>query len=365
MAQPWNNDTNALVGLLQQLIATPSPSREEGAAGDVVQQFLEAYGVPVTRHGYNVVAQNQHFDAAKPTLLLNSHLDTVKPNSGYTRNPYEPTIEDGKLYGLGSNDAGGALVTLAGAFLHFYAQPNLPFNVVLVASAEEEISGSNGMESLVPVLPKIDIAIVGEPTLMHMAVAERGLLVVDAVAVGKAGHAARNEGINAIYLALDDINWFRNYRFEKDSEWLGPVSMNVTIIQAGTAHNQVPAECTYTVDIRLNEHYTHQQVLDIIGQHVKSQVKARSTRIKPSFIDMGHPMVLAAKDLNTKLYGSPTTSDQALMPWASVKIGPGDSARSHTADEFIYLDEITQGYQTYVQLIQAFGQQLTNQTQQP
>ncbi len=344
---------SSLTNLLQHLISLPSFSREENQTADAIAAFLEARDIPVERKGNNVWARNFYFSDKKPTLLLNSHHDTVKPNKGYTRDPFEPTIENGKLYGLGSNDAGGALVCLSGAFLHFHKNENLPFNIIYAATAEEEISGTGGIESILNDLGKIDFAIVGEPTLMKMAVAERGLMVLDAVAKGKAGHAARNEGINAIYLALKDIAWLQSFRFEKTSEWLGAVNMNVTVIQAGQAHNQIPEECRFTVDIRLNEHYTHDEVLSIIQQNTVSEITMRSSRIKPSFINMQHPMVKAAQDLNIELYGSPTTSDQALLTCPSVKIGPGDSARSHSADEFIFIEEIEKGLEGYCGLITA------------
>jgi acetylornithine deacetylase len=345
-----------IVSLLQQLITTPSFSKEEGGTADIIAAFLQSQGCRVQRKGHNVWATNTHFDATKPSLLLNSHHDTVKPNSGYTRNPYEATIEDGKLYGLGSNDAGGPLMALLGAFLYFKEQTDLPFNLLYAATAEEEISGKGGIESIINDLGNVQLAIVGEPTLMQMAVAERGLLVLDATVTGKAGHAARNEGVNAIYLAMKDIEWFRNYQFEKSSEWLGPVSMNVTQINAGTAHNQVPAECTFVVDVRLNEHYPHDEALAIIRQHVSATVKERSTRIKPSFIETTHPLIAAGQALGMSIYGSPTTSDMALMPWKAVKLGPGDSARSHSADEFIYVHEIEQGIKGYIDLIEQYAQ---------
>ena len=347
-----------LTELLQQLISIPSFSKEESATADLMAVFLQARGCAVFRKGNNVWSKNKFYDESKPTLLLNSHHDTVKPNSGYTRHPFEPTIEDGKLYGLGSNDAGGPLVALLAAFLHFDERNDLPFNLIYAATADEEISGKGGVESIVADLGNVQLAIVGEPTLMKMAVAERGLLVLDCTARGKAGHAARNEGVNAIYEAIKDIEWFRTYQFEKTSEWLGPVSMNVTLINAGTAHNQVPAECSFVVDVRLNECYTHLQALEIIGRHVNCEVKERSTRIKPSGIELTHPIVLAAKDLQIDLYGSPTTSDMALMPWKAVKMGPGDSARSHSADEFIYVHELEDGLRIYIELIEQYAQQI-------
>lgn len=349
--------TGAL-GLLQTLIAIPSFSKEEDKTADAIVSFLQAQGIVTTRKGNNVWATNKYFSSNKPTVLLNSHHDTVQPNLGYTRNAFEPVMEDGKLFGLGSNDAGGALVSLAATFIHFYNTETLPFNLIYAATAEEEISGKGGIESILAELGEIQLAIVGEPTLMNIAVAERGLLVIDCTAEGVAGHAARNEGQNAIYKAIKDIEWFRTFEFEKTSEWLGPVSMNTTIIQAGTTHNAIPAECKFTVDIRLNECYTHQEVLDIIRKNIASKVIERSTRIKPSFIDVNHPLVAIAKSMDIELYGSPTTSDQALLTCPSIKMGPGDSARSHTADEFIYLQEIENGIATYIQLVANYAEHL-------
>lgn len=349
---------NELTALLQQLIAIPSFSKQEEQTAMLIQSFLKEKGCTVHRKGNNVWTYNMHFDANKPSLLLNSHHDTVKANSGYTRDAFLPTIEDGKLYGLGSNDAGGALVCLLGAFLHFKDRTDLPFNLIYAATAEEEISGVNGIESIIQDLPNVQLAIVGEPTLLQIAVAERGLLVLDCTSSGKAGHAARNEGVNAIYRAMEDINWFGTYQFPKQSPWLGKVSMNVTMINAGTAHNQVPAACSFVVDIRLNDCYTHAEVLEIIRANVQCEIKERSTRIKPSFIEVEHPMIKAAQSIGITFYGSPTTSDMALMPWKAVKIGPGDSARSHSADEFIYLKELEDGLATYIQLIETYSQQV-------
>jgi acetylornithine deacetylase len=349
-----HNTAEAVIGLLKELIAIPSFSKEEDATASSIQSFLEERGITVSRKGNNIWACNKFFDAAKPTVLLNSHHDTVKPNSGYTRSPFEPVVEEDKLYGLGSNDAGGPLVALLGAFLNLHESKEISFNLIYAATAEEEISGAGGVESILPEFGNIHLAIVGEPTGMKMAVAERGLLVLDCTSTGKAGHAARNEGINAIYLALPDIEWFRTYQFDKTSEWLGPVSMNVTSINAGNAHNQVPATCHFTVDIRLNDCYTHQQVLDIVRKNVNCTVKERSTRIRPSFIDPAHPFIAHAKKMGIPMFGSPTTSDMALMPWPSVKIGPGESARSHSADEFILLNEIEEGIKIYTYLLTTY-----------
>ncbi len=317
----------------------------------MIEGFLRAKGVATQRHLNNVWAVNQFFDSNKPTLLLNSHHDTVKPNPAYTRNPFEPAEEDGKLYGLGSNDAGGPLVSLIATFLHFYSNPNLKYNLVLAATAEEEISGSNGIEAIWNQLPAIDCAIVGEPTLTDVAIAEKGLLVLDCVSMGKAGHAAREEGVNAIYEALKDIEWFRTFQFPRVSESLGKVKMSVTVIQAGQAHNQVPPECRFTVDIRATDAYTLEDILAEVRKHVTCSVTPRSMRLRPSGIPANHPLVVAAKSTGRKLYGSPTTSDQALIPAPSIKMGPGDSARSHSANEFIYLEEIQKGINAYTDLL--------------
>jgi len=340
------------IGLLQKLIATPSFSREESNTAQVLTTFLNQNGVNANRKGNNVWAINQYFDPAKPTLLLNSHHDTVKPNAGYTRDPFSPSIDEGKLYGLGSNDAGGALVSLIATFLHFNSQPNLKWNLVLAASAEEEISGTNGIELIWNDLPKIDFAIVGEPTLTNIAIAEKGLLVLDCVSTGKAGHAAREEGVNAIYKAIKDIEWFRTYHFPKLSTTLGEVKMSVTIIKAGLAHNQVPLDCTFTVDVRVTDVYSLEEVLGTIKRNVSCSVIPRSLRLRPSGIEMSHPLVMAGKKLGKTLYGSPTTSDQALIPVPSLKMGPGDSARSHTADEFIFIKEIEDGINSYISLLE-------------
>lgn len=339
------------INLLQQLIATPSFSREEDKTALILQGFFKEQDIPAERHGNNVWARNKHFNPDLPTVLLNSHHDTVKPNSGYTRDPFAAEIIDGKLYGLGSNDAGGALVCLMVTFLHFYEQKNLKFNLVMAATAEEEVSGANGIESIWTLLPRIDFAIVGEPTRCQMAVAEKGLMVLDCVARGKAGHAARDEGVNAIYEAIRDIEWFRTYRFPRVSPTLGEVKMTTTVIQAGKQHNVVPAECSYTVDVRVTDQYTLEEVLDVVRNNVQSEVKPRSMRMRPSGISDDHVLVKAAKKLDIPLYGSPTTSDQALIPVPSVKIGPGDSARSHTMDEFIYVAEIVEGIDTYIALL--------------
>lgn len=337
--------------LLKNLISIQSFSKEEDKTADLIGQFLQERGIKIHRKLNNIWAYNLHFDASKPTLLLNSHHDTVKPNSGYTRDPYEPEIEDGKLYGLGSNDAGGCLVSLIATFLYFYAQEDLAYNICLATTAEEEISGNNGLECIIPDLGELAFAIVGEPTEMQLAIAERGLLVLDCTVTGKAGHAAREEGDNAIYKALKDIEWFRNYRFAKVSEVFGALKMSVTIINAGSQHNVVPATCTFTVDVRVTDAYSNEEVLRIIRTNVDCDVKARSVRLKPSSIDKEHPLVQSGIALGRTTYGSPTTSDQALLSIPSVKVGPGDSARSHMADEYVFIKEIAEGIELYIDML--------------
>jgi acetylornithine deacetylase len=340
------------VELLQKLIARQSFSKDESGTADIIEQFLKEKGITPNRKINNVWARNKHFDDAKPTILLNSHHDTVKPNSGYTRDPFDAKIEDGKLYGLGSNDAGGCLVSLIATFLYFYERDDLKYNFCLAATAEEEISGLNGIELVVTDLGKLDFGIIGEPTLMQLAVAERGLMVLDCVAHGKAGHAAREEGENAIYNAIKDIEWFRTFQFEKVSDAFGPIKMSVTVINAGSQHNVVPANCSFVVDVRVTDAYRNEEVLEIIREHVKCDVKARSTRLKPSSISRNHPIVHAGISLGRTTYGSPTTSDQSLLDIETIKIGPGDSARSHMADEFVYVEEIREGIELYIAMLE-------------
>jgi acetylornithine deacetylase/succinyl-diaminopimelate desuccinylase-like protein len=339
------------INLLEQLIAIPSFSKEEDKTALILEGFFKQHEIPTERKGNNVWVRNKYFKAGLPTVLLNSHHDTVRPNTAYTRDPFHAEIIDGKLYGLGSNDAGGPLVCLVLTFLHFYEQKNLKFNLVLAASAEEEISGAGGIESIWDLLPAVDFAIVGEPTLCKMAIAEKGLMVLDCTVHGKAGHAAREEGVNAIYEAIKDIEWLRTYKYPKVSPTLGEVKMTTTVIHAGKQHNVVPAECSFTVDVRVTDQYSLEEVVDIIRKNVRASITPRSLRMRSSGIPEDHPLVVAAKNLRIPLYGSPTTSDQALIPVPSVKIGPGDSARSHTADEFIYVAEIVKGIDTYIALL--------------
>ena len=351
-----NEDVSILqtdaIELLKQLIATPSFSMEEDNSSALIRSFLENNGVKTEQYLYNIWAKNKYFDANKPTVLLNSHHDTVKPNKGYTLDPFAATEKDQKLFGLGSNDAGGSLVSLITTFLYFYEKEDLKYNIILAATAEEEISGHNGIEALLPQLGKIDFAIVGEPTQMQMAVAEKGLMVLDCIANGKAGHAAREEGDNAITKAIKDIEWFNSYKFDKVSDLLGPNKMSVTVIETDNkAHNVVPAQCKFVVDCRVNELYTFEEMLDIIKANVQSEIKPRSTRLRSSAIGLNHAVVQAGLKMKRSYYGSPTTSDKALMAFPALKIGPGDSARSHTADEYIYIDEIKEGIELYIRLL--------------
>jgi len=340
------------IELLKTLISFPSFSKEEDETAKVIFNFFQKKAIPCERHGNNIIVRNKHFKSSLPTILLNSHHDTVKPNPSYSLDPFTPLEKDGKLFGLGSNDAGGALVSLIAVFLHYYENDSLSHNIILAATAEEEISGKGGIESVLASLPSIDFAIVGEPTLMNMAIAERGLMVVDCISKGKAGHAARGEGINSINIAIEDIQWINNYRFDRVSEFLGPVRMSVTVINTvNKAHNVVPDECSFVIDIRVNELYDFDEILNILSENLKSEFKPRSTRLRSTIIPRSHPVVKAGLKLGKEVYGSPTTSDKALMPFPALKIGPGDSARSHSADEFIYIEEIKEGIKLYIELL--------------
>ena len=342
---------NDAVELLCRLIATPSVSRNERDAADILQQTIsEDYGLDCRREANNIWITDPWFDEKRPTVLLNAHIDTVKPVSSWTRDPFAPTIEGDTLYGLGSNDCGGGLVSLLQTF-RLLTQKQQPYNLVYLASAEEEVSGKDGIERVLPLLPPIDVAIVGEPTGLQPAIAEKGLMVLDIWAHGVSGHAARNEGVNAIYEALDDLLWLRSHRFERTSELLGPTLMNVTVIEAGTQHNVVPDTCHMVVDIRTNEYYQNEQVYEYICSHLRSEVKARSFRLHSSRIDPEHPLVSRCKAMGMQPFGSPTLSDQALMPFPSFKFGPGESSRSHSADEFIRISEIRKAIDVYTELL--------------
>jgi acetylornithine deacetylase len=344
------NITSEAVSLLKGLIAIPSVSREENAAADFLQKYIEAEGMSTCRSGNNVWCLSPMFDLNKPTILLNSHIDTVKPVNGWRRDPFTPREENGKLYGLGSNDAGASLVTLLQVFMQLCRTPQ-SYNLIYLASCEEEVSGANGIESVLKMLPPVALGIVGEPTEMQPAIAEKGLMVLDVTAIGKAGHAAREEGVNAIYKALDDIAWFRDHRFGKVSPLLGPVKMSVTVINAGTQHNVVPDRCSFVVDVRSNEMYSNEELFKEIKDNVRSDVRARSFRLNSSRIEETHPFVRRAVRMGRVPFGSPTLSDQALMSFPSVKIGPGRSSRSHTADEYIMLKEIEEAAALYLELL--------------
>jgi acetylornithine deacetylase len=342
--------THEAVELLQRLIATPSVSRDETAAADILADFIGKCGLPVKRIGNNILVE-EAIDEGKPTLLLNAHIDTVKPVSTWTRDPFAPTIEDDYLYGLGANDCGGGLVSLLQVY-RILRTRDVPYNIVYLASCEEEVSGQNGFSLALPELPKIDVAIVGEPTGMQPAIAEKGLMVIDGVAHGKSGHAAREEGVNAIYEALDDLIWLRDYRFRKKSLLLGPTKMSVTMLNSGTQHNVVPDECRFVIDVRTNEFYQNEYLFHFLQKHMKKcELTARSFRLSSSHIPVGHPLVQRCIKMGMSPYGSPTLSDQALMPFLSFKLGPGESSRSHSADEFIRISEIEHAIETYVSLI--------------
>lgn len=338
------------VDLLKKLIATPSVSRNEKEAADIMEQTIRSYGFEPHREANNIWIIDPHYDESRPTLLLNAHIDTVKPVASWTRNPFSPDVEEGVLYGLGSNDCGGGLCSLLQIFRMLTAKPQ-QYNLIYLASAEEEVSGKDGITRALPLLPHIDLAIVGEPTGMNPAVAEKGLMVLDVIAHGKSGHAARNEGVNAIYEALDDMRWIRDYKFEKVSEFLGPTKMTLTVVNAGTQHNVIPDKCTMLVDIRTNEFYDNEEVYEFICQHLKSEVKAHSFRLKSSRIDPEHPLIKKCVAMGMKPFGSPTLSDQALMPFPSFKLGPGESSRSHSADEFIRISEIADAIAKYKELL--------------
>ncbi len=338
------------VQLLKKLIATPSVSRNEKDAADIMEQTIRSYGFEPQREANNLWIIDPHYDESRPTLLLNAHIDTVKPVASWSRDPFSPDVEDGVLYGLGSNDCGGGLCSLLQIFRMLTEKPQ-SYNLIYLASAEEEVSGKDGITRALPLLPHIDLAIVGEPTGMNPAVAEKGLMVLDVIAHGKSGHAARNEGVNAIYEALDDMCWIRDYKFEKVSEFLGPTKMTLTVMNAGTQHNVIPDKCTMLVDIRTNEFYDNEEVYEFIRQHLKSEVKAHSFRLKSSRIDPEHPLIRKCVAMGMKPFGSPTLSDQALMHFPSFKLGPGESSRSHSANEFIRISEIRDAIAKYETLL--------------
>jgi len=344
--------TKEAIELLQKLISKQSFSGEENETALLIKQWFSDHNIQFESKVHNVWAKNKHFDPSKRTILLNSHHDTVKPNKGYTRDPLLPEIIDGKLYGLGSNDAGGCLVSLLATFTYLYEREDLKYNFLMVASAEEENTGPNSLVSIVPILPEIDFAIVGEPTLMNLAISEKGLMVLNCEAKGTSGHAAHGNADNAIYNAIEDINWFQTYEFPKESETLGKVRMTVTLIEAGSQHNVIPSSCKYVVDVRVTDAYTNQEVFEIVAEHVKSEVCPRSQRLNSSSIPKDHEVVQAGINLGRETYGSPTISDQAILTCPSLKLGPGESLRSHTADEFIYVHEIEEGIDLYIKILE-------------
>lgn len=341
------------IELLKQLIQTESFSGEEDKTADLLENWFRKREIPFFRHLNNVWAVNKHFDKAKSNLLLNSHHDTVQPNSAYTRDPFSAKIEEGKMYGLGSNDAGGCLVSLLATFTYFYDAEDLEYNLVFAGSAEEETNGKNGITSLLPVMPEIDVAIVGEPTLMELAIAEKGLVVFDAVVCGTPSHAAHPNYDNAIYKTAAVLEWFENFKFEKKSDALGEVKLTVTQINAGTQHNVVPAKVHLVIDVRVNDCYSNEEINEILQEKTPvTQLKPRSLRLNSSSIPVEHPLVKAGMDLGMNTYGSPTLSDQAMLKCPSLKLGPGDSTRSHSADEFIYVKEIEEGIEKYIKLLE-------------
>ena len=346
--------TDKAIGLLKELISIQSFSGEEHHTAEAIEAWFEAFSIPYERENNNVFAKNKHWDVTKPTLLLNSHHDTVRPNKAYTRDPFDPQIENGKLYGLGSNDAGGALVSLIATFTYFYDSANLKHNLLMVASAEEESTGGKGLNSLLAILPKIDVAIVGEPTLMNLAIAEKGLVVFDAVIKGTPSHAAHPNNNNAIYNTIEVLEWFKNYTFPKTSDVLGQVKLTVTQINAGSQHNVVPAKVHLVIDVRVNDRYNNKEIADLLSLEAPCELKPRSLRLNSSSIDKNHHLVVSGIALGRSTYGSPTLSDQAALSCPSLKLGPGDSTRSHTADEFIYIKEIEEGINLYIKILDGF-----------
>ncbi|WP_405412609.1 M20 family metallo-hydrolase [Maribacter sp. Asnod1-A12] len=346
--------TESAISLLKELISIESFSKEEDKTADAIQAWLAKYGIPIERDFNNVIAKNKFWDDAKPTLLLNSHHDTVKPNKAYTKDPFLPHIEDGKLFGLGSNDAGGPLVSLLATFANYYHDENLNHNILMVASAEEENAGENSLRGLLPKLPHIDVAIVGEPTLMLLAIAEKGLVVFDAVVKGTPSHAAHPNDDNSIYNSIKTLEWFKNFKFEKTSEALGDVKMTVTQISAGSQHNVVPAQVDMVIDVRVNDAYSNKEIADLLKKNAPCELKERSLRLNSSKIDKDHPLVKSGIALGRTTYGSPTLSDQAALSCQSMKLGPGDSTRSHSANEFIYVHEIEEGIDLYIKILKGF-----------
>ncbi|MEP0214824.1 MAG: M20 family metallo-hydrolase [Cellulophaga sp.] len=346
--------TEKAIDLLKELISIQSFSSEEDKTANAIGNWFTSFNIPFTRDNNNVYAKNKYWDNSKPTLLLNSHHDTVKPNSAYTKDPFNPHIEDGKLYGLGSNDAGGCLVSLLATFVHYYNAENLNHNILMVASMEEESAGPNSLRGLLPKLPKIDVAIVGEPTLMQLAIAEKGLVVFDAEVKGTPSHAAHPNNDNSIYNTIKVLEWFKNYTFSKVSDVLGEVKLTVTQINAGKQHNVVPAKVDLVIDVRVNDKYTNKEVAEMLQKEAPCKLTPRGLKLNSSAIDISHPLVQSGIALERETYGSPTLSDQAALTCQSLKLGPGDSTRSHSADEFIYVNEIEEGIDLYIKILNGF-----------
>lgn len=342
------------LGLLQQLISIPSFSEEEDETAEAIDVWLKKFGVDTKRQYNNIYAFNKHYDENKPNLLLNSHHDTVKPNSAYTKDPFHPHIEDGKLYGLGSNDAGGALCSLLATFVHFYEREDLKYNIIMSATAEEEDAGDKSISALLPILPEIDVAIVGEPTQMQLAIAEKGLVVFEGKVEGTPSHAAHPNTNNAIYNTIEVLEWFKNYQFDKVSDVLGPVKMTVTQIQAGSQHNVVPAHVDLVIDTRVNDCYSNEEIYDILKREAPCELRPRSLNLSSSAIAIDHPLVQSGIALGRETYGSPTLSDQAELSCQSLKLGPGHSPRSHSADEFIYVHEVEEAVGLYIAILEGF-----------
>lgn len=348
--------TEKAIDLLKELISIQSFSSEEDKTADAIENWFTSFNIPFTRDNNNVYAKNKHWDSSKPTLLLNSHHDTVKPNSAYTKDPFNAHVEDGKLYGLGSNDAGGCLVSLLATFVNYYNAENLNHNILMVASMEEESAGPNSLRGLLPKLPKIDVAIVGEPTLMQLAIAEKGLIVFDAEVKGTPSHAAHPNNDNSIYNTIKVLEWFKNYTFNKVSDVLGEVKLTVTQINAGKQHNVVPAKVDLVIDVRVNDKYTNKEVAEMLQKEAPCKITPRGLKLNSSAIDISHPLVQSGIVLGRETYGSPTLSDQAALTCQSLKLGPGDSTRSHSADEFIYVNEIEEGIDLYIKILNGFLQ---------
>ncbi|XMD35028.1 MAG: M20 family metallo-hydrolase [Candidatus Karelsulcia muelleri] len=339
------------IQLLKKLINTPSISKEEQKTAEIIEFFFIKYNFFPKRKYNNIWIENNNYENDKYTILLNSHHDTIQPSYGWKTDPFLAKEDGNKIIGLGSNDAGGSVVSLIATFIYINSLPKFKYKLILLISAEEEIRATRGVESILCYLGKINLGIIGEPTKMQLAIAEKGLIVLDCLSIGQTGHAARDEGINALYIAINDIRWLKNYIFEKKSDILGNIKLTVTKIQCGIQRNVIPDTCYFTVDIRTNEIYSQEEILYIIKKNIYSKILSSSYRLKSSSIDPNHKIVNLAKRLNIKIFGSPTLSDQSVMNFPTVKIGVGDSSRSHTPNEYILLSEIESGIDFYLKLL--------------